>query len=129
MSKICFECGKTAKHEHHVIPKSLGGNKTVPLCEDCHSKVHETDLRLVNLQREAVKRTIAEYKLLGKQWGGGGWNKTNPEIYEEIKSLRKEGYKLKDIASKYKISIPTIWKILNNRLKKEQPSNITQSED
>lgn len=73
---------------------------------------------------------MAEYKLQGKQWGGGGWNKTNPEIYEEIKSLRNKGYKLKDIASKYKISIPTIWKILNNRLKKkEQTSKIIQSED
>jgi hypothetical protein len=30
---------------HHIIPKSLGGTKTVPLCEVCHSKIHNIDFR------------------------------------------------------------------------------------
>jgi 5-methylcytosine-specific restriction endonuclease McrA len=29
----CFECGSPASHHHHVIPHSLGGTQTVPLCE------------------------------------------------------------------------------------------------
>ena len=41
--KECFECGKEATEEHHVIPKSLGGTKTVPLCTKCHMKVHGLD--------------------------------------------------------------------------------------
>jgi len=41
--KDCFECGKEATEEHHVIPKSLGGTKTVPLCTKCHMKVHGLD--------------------------------------------------------------------------------------
>jgi hypothetical protein len=38
--KRCFECGSPAECDHHVVPRSMGGTKTVPLCESCHSKVH-----------------------------------------------------------------------------------------
>jgi len=49
----CFECDAPAQCDHHVIPKSLGGTKTVPLCRPCHSKVHSQDLiSLVGLQRK-----------------------------------------------------------------------------
>jgi hypothetical protein len=37
----CFECGAPAAHQHHVIPRSRGGTKTVPLCLDCHDLVHD----------------------------------------------------------------------------------------
>ena len=38
---ICFECGSTEHiHQHHIIPKSLGGTKTIPLCNDCHGLAH-----------------------------------------------------------------------------------------
>lgn len=40
---VCFECGSPADHNHHVVPESRGGTKTVPLCESCHSKAHHTD--------------------------------------------------------------------------------------
>jgi hypothetical protein len=36
----CIECNKPAQEQHHVIPKSLGGNATVPLCNACHARVH-----------------------------------------------------------------------------------------
>lgn len=36
----CFECEAEAVTGHHVIPRSLGGTKTVPLCARCHAKVH-----------------------------------------------------------------------------------------
>jgi hypothetical protein len=36
----CFECGHPAAQAHHVVPQSLGGTKTVPLCEKCHNLVH-----------------------------------------------------------------------------------------
>lgn len=36
----CFECGAPADHEHHVVPRSLGGTRTVPLCALCHGKAH-----------------------------------------------------------------------------------------
>jgi hypothetical protein len=40
MNNACFECGKKAKHNHHVIPQSLGGTKTIPLCEKHHGIIH-----------------------------------------------------------------------------------------
>jgi len=39
----CFECGGLAEHEHHVVPESLGGTKTVPLCRSCHALAHGVD--------------------------------------------------------------------------------------
>jgi len=56
----CFECGFTdGVHEHHVVPKSLGGTKTVPLCESCHGKVHGIDFtnhgELTRLGLQAAK--------------------------------------------------------------------------
>jgi hypothetical protein len=38
--KKCFECGEKASHNHHVVPRSLGGTKTIPLCHNCHGLAH-----------------------------------------------------------------------------------------
>jgi len=39
---ICFECSAGGDiHMHHVVPRVLGGTKMVPLCEKCHSLVHD----------------------------------------------------------------------------------------
>jgi hypothetical protein len=38
--QACFECGDEATFQHHVVPESLGGTKTVPLCGVCHPKAH-----------------------------------------------------------------------------------------
>lgn len=40
MKKACFECGEPATENHHVVPRSKGGGKTIPLCLDCHNKIH-----------------------------------------------------------------------------------------
>ena len=39
----CFECGSHATENHHIIPKSLGGKRVIPLCGLCHSRVHQMD--------------------------------------------------------------------------------------
>jgi hypothetical protein len=37
----CFECGELDNlHMHHVVPRSRGGTRTVPLCAECHGKAH-----------------------------------------------------------------------------------------
>lgn len=48
----CFECGRQAKHWHHVVPKCLGGHRCVPLCHECHEKVHapESAISMRSLQ-------------------------------------------------------------------------------
>lgn len=43
-NSVCFECGSNGPlHNHHVVPRKLGGTKTVPLCEECHGKIHNLD--------------------------------------------------------------------------------------
>lgn len=54
---LCFECGSVFDHWHHVVPKSLGGTKTIPLCESCHSKVHNVQfLNHKDLTRKGIER-------------------------------------------------------------------------
>jgi len=28
--------------DHHVLPRSRGGKKTLPICRDCHDAIHAT---------------------------------------------------------------------------------------
>jgi len=40
----CFECGHDNPiniEMHHVVPQSLNGTKTIPLCVKCHGLVHD----------------------------------------------------------------------------------------
>lgn len=62
----CFECDSTPTLNHHVVPASKGGTKTVPLCAECHAKVH--DIRAVStpeLTRRALRRMKEDGKLTG----------------------------------------------------------------
>ena len=61
----CFECGRPAAYRHHVIPKTRGGKKTVPLCAVCHALVHgrralhtgELTRAALRVRREAGMKT------------------------------------------------------------------------
>jgi predicted transcriptional regulator len=55
MNIKCFECDSEENiHNHHVIPKILGGTKTIPLCVLCHGKVHDKNiLKMSNLAKIA----------------------------------------------------------------------------
>lgn len=66
MQGKCFECEiESDIHLHHVVPKSLGGKKTVPLCEACHYKIHDMSMSSSVLARAAIKKRKAENKNLG----------------------------------------------------------------
>ena len=60
----CFECGDTAVSLHHIIPRSKGGTRTVPLCGMCHAKAHHRDgnMDTATLTKSALyaKRTRGE---------------------------------------------------------------------
>lgn len=65
---ICFECGELSElHNHHVVPRSRGGTKTVPLCNKCHSKAHHRNknMNTSKLTREALARLKAQGVKLG----------------------------------------------------------------
>ena len=57
----CYNCNASAKHLHHVVPKSKGGTETVPLCIECHSKVHDTNMSSSYLTRLALLKRKTEY--------------------------------------------------------------------
>ena len=56
-SEQCFECGEANNiQHHHVIPRSRGGKKTVPLCEKCHGLVHNKSMDIGDLIRETMSQ-------------------------------------------------------------------------
>ena len=80
---ICFECGKSAEFDHHVIPRSKGGTKTVRLCAECHGKVH--DSKMVSIST-LTKAALAAYKARGGKLGG-----QRPECKNLTEQARKLG--------------------------------------
>ena len=67
--KLCFECDSSENIvDHHVVPRSLGGNRIVTLCQVCHDKVHGVDPRkisLSNLTKEGLDRARKQGVKLG----------------------------------------------------------------
>jgi hypothetical protein len=63
----CFECGKFDNlHEHHVVPRVLGGRKTIKLCAICHGKIHNLDFsnhgNLIKIGLSKSKKTFGRPK-------------------------------------------------------------------
>jgi|GEM_PF-3098269 len=70
MSKPCFECGDPAEHDHHVIPRSLGGTATVPLCEPCHWRAHNRKTgKRKDSHKALVKEALQHKKSRGERVG------------------------------------------------------------
>jgi hypothetical protein len=73
MVKQCFECGTTEDlNEHHVVPRSRGGTKTIALCYSCHCRSHGRDSKgLIHsrLVSEGIKRAFERDPTLRQRWG------------------------------------------------------------
>jgi hypothetical protein len=89
---VCFECGVQADHAHHVVPRVLGGTKTVNLCAPCHAKVHSPHL----LRTSALtKAALKERREKGLSTGGVlpfGFNREDGKIIvnkEEQKMIKQ----------------------------------------
>lgn len=72
MKEKCFECDKPATENHHVIPQSLGGTKTVPLCGSCHDRVHGWGNKRRDHHSELTKEGLRKAKERGVQLGYPG---------------------------------------------------------
>ncbi len=91
-SKPCFECGNPAEHDHHVVPHSLGGTKTVPLCATCHAKVH--NVHAIGTQA-LTKSGLAALKLRGMRSGTIPYGYMLGEPLERISRRgKKRAYRL-----------------------------------
>jgi hypothetical protein len=63
----CFECNEPKDDMHHIIPKSKGGKKTIPLCSKCHGIVHDRDfVKHRKLLLDGVARAKKEGKYKGR---------------------------------------------------------------
>jgi len=102
VSHRCFECGAKAECAHHVVPKSLGGSRTLPLCLKCHEKAH---MSLQELIRAGMERARAE----GKQVGGA--HKLSRSDRRLVRRLAAEGIGTKRLASAFGVCSRTIRRI------------------
>ena len=67
---VCFECSAPATERHHIVPASLGGTKTIPLCGTCHAKVHDISGQRRNQLAELTKKSLEKRKELIEKEGG-----------------------------------------------------------
>ena len=105
--KKCFECETTEDlHEHHVVPRSRGGTKTVTLCHQCHMKAHGRDGKGLNhsrLIREGQNKAKERGVKLGQhnpkvreahlKRGDQTFNRLYSEIIDIQKDLTNQGIK------------------------------------
>lgn len=100
MDARCFDCGSPADHAHHVVPRSLGGTKTVPLCNPCHRLVHGggIPLRHRDLVRAGQRKAAAEGRRPGRPKTVGGKVGARPRPDAEILELANRGRLARGIA-------------------------------
>lgn len=86
--KECYICGaKEDLQEHHIIPRSKGGEntKTITLCYSCHCKSHGRDSKGLDhsyLVSEGIKKKFVEDPKARSNWGntkGVGLDKARAE--------------------------------------------------
>lgn len=70
----CFECGSPAAEWHHIIPRNLGGTKTIPLCPSCHTRVHNMSGERRDAHNKNTLRGLAAAKRRGVKLGGANPN-------------------------------------------------------
>ena len=87
LNKKCWECGSmnVALHNHHPVPRSRGGKRTIPLCEKCHAHAHHRKKRmntsaLVKEAYQRKKREALETGIPMKPWG-------NPEMVSKVQPM------------------------------------------
>lgn len=103
----CFECGGPVEHHHHVVPKSMGGTRTVPLCEKHHGMLHGVSFRTSALTRAALKAKRARGERIGAvpygysatQEGRLVPNAAEQWIITIVRELRAAGVSLRAVVS------------------------------
>jgi hypothetical protein len=130
----CWECGGPPPlHDHHVVPRSRGGTRTVPLCEPCHGLVHGRQMRTSDLTRAALAAKSRKGERTGRvpfgsQLAADGVhlidNPREQAVIDGIRGLRAAGLSIRAIVATVNRECDagrTIHKSLVERLIKEEP--------
>ena len=110
VSAPCFNCGAPASHQHHVVPRSLGGVATVPLCYACHGKAHGRargfrDTNELTRDALAVKKARGESTgeaPYGMRAGEGGRlvaDEAEQAVIARVRELRSSRMTVREIAA------------------------------
>jgi hypothetical protein len=116
MAIQCFECDRKASHNHHVIPESLGGIRTIPLCERCHGVIHGLNLEH---HGELIKLGMQRAMATGMRPG----RRIDTELYDRVSFLIFTGYSIPETALVVGVHPTTVRKILKfneNKYRAEQ---------
>ena len=108
----CFECGEPKQDMHHIIPKSKGGKKMIPLCAKCHGLVHGKDFvkhRILLLA--GIKKAKEQGKFLGRKKGAIETNERLLSKHKDVVDYLLAGKKMREISSLTKKSSATIQKV------------------
>ena len=116
----CFECGRTSHHDHHVVPKSRGGMKTVRLCNDCHSKVHGIKMLTGEMIRDAMAAAKEKGVKSGRPPGPGKPTKVTWRQRAKVRRLHAKGMNKVEIARTMGLSRPTVDTILEGGSKSQR---------
>ena len=106
----CFECGSLSQQDHHVVPRSLGGTRTVPLCEVCHGRAHGRSdgfqsIGYLTRAALAAKKTRGEragtvpYGYTADETGKLSEHPGEQAIIAQVHALRAAGLSLRGIVS------------------------------
>ena len=104
----CFECETTEDlQEHHIVPRSRGGKKTVTLCYECHMKAHGRSGKGLNhslLTKQGLAKSTKPLgshnpKVLAGRYNAG--KKTIERLFSHIQSAEKDGFTTRMEVSNY----------------------------
>lgn len=99
----CFECEADADHMHHVIPRSMGGTKTIPLCARCHWLAHgRSDFERADSHRALTRAGLARVRAERGYTGGPkryGMEDADAPVIHAVLALRAEGMTIRAIAT------------------------------
>lgn len=111
---FCFECGANDEiHYHHIVPHSKGGRQTIPLCLNCHSKVHDRKITSKELLREGREKAKERGVRFGRKEGFKETNEvflSKPIVKEIINELLKTEHTYITLSEKLRCSFQRIQK-------------------
>lgn len=109
MTGKCWECDAIGDvHEHHPVPRSRGGTRTIPLCKSCHGKAHHRDKAMGT--SALVRDALAVKAARGEKTGGvciygeaegndAERNAAERAILSRVRELHSAGLSIRAIAA------------------------------